>query len=169
MPAKPTQATAERIRVKIAECEAVLGTLKARLAKIDARAEGRPEPQTGLDILWAAALPMARQRSSKHRCRVAWNRLPAKERPPLEIALSALRLWNRCEQWSASDNLYAPGLHRFIAERMWESLPENSRKDPLARYRTRHEPIPETDPADAVTDPGEIARLLSLKVMSHES
>jgi hypothetical protein len=121
MPAKP-KPTIESIRRQVAQAEAALGSLRAKLAKAEAKDSSGwlDTPTCGLDALWAAALPMSRQRSSKHRCRVAWARLPKSERPPLALAIAALETWNRCEQWRGNDNLYAPGLHRFISERMWE-------------------------------------------------
>lgn len=163
MPAKP-KPTIESLRRQVADAEATLGALRAKLDRMEAKETGGwiDAPTCGLDQLWAAALPMARQRSSKHRCRVAWARLPKHERPLLSVALSALSAWNRCDQWRSNDNLYVPGLHRFISERMWESLPENSKADPLARYRSTQKPVPIQDPADTVTDPAEIARLLKM-------
>jgi hypothetical protein len=155
-----------RLRRQVAEAEAVLGQARAKLAKAEAKLTGQPAPETGLDRLWKAALPISRERSSQHRCRVAWNRIPNHERPTVQVAMSALIAWNRSQSWRAEGNQFAPGLHRFIAERMWENLPESS--DPMARYR---QPDPKPWPAadadqllrDAVTDPAEVARLLCVR------
>lgn len=160
-------ADAERLRIKIAEAEATLGTLRSKLAKIEAQLTGQPAPETGLDLLWKNALPMARTRSSKQQCRVEWNRIPKHERPTVQIALDALRIWNRCEEYRKDGNAFVPGLHRWIKARQWEHLPEESSRDPHARYRSPQKPTPApADPAEAVTDPMEIARLLSLRVQS---
>lgn len=154
--------TAGQLLRNIAETEATLGTLRAKLAKLEAAEAGEAPPLCGLDLLWAAALPMSRQRSSKHRCRGAWARLPAAVRPPIAVAVAALKAWNRCDEWYKNDNMFAPGLHRFIADRMWEDLPESSKADPLARYRSTPKPLPAKPADEAELSPAEIARLLSL-------
>ena len=161
MSAKAPPATLENLRRQLAEAEAKAGTLRAALAKREASAAGEPAPPCGLDLLWAAALPMSRQRSSKHRCRQAWQRLPKSARPDIAGMVNALKKWNRCDQWHALDNLYAPGLHRFISERMWECLPEKPKAAPLHRNMSSPQPLPPIREA-GVTDPAEIARLLGI-------
>jgi len=160
------RAQAAALRKKLADAEAVADQHRARLAILEARITGGPVPLSGLEILWQTALPKSRERSSKHRCRTAWNRLPQSERPRVEILLAALKAWNRCEEWKKDGNQFAPGLHRFIAERMWESLPEGDTRDGLARYRCTPKPIPHTAPEDAISDPAEIAAFLSLRPRS---
>lgn len=155
--------TIESIRRQLADAEAVVGGLRAKLAKMEAHASGEAEPVCGLDLLWDAALPMSRQRSSKQRCRVSWQRLPAACRPTIAVALSALKAWNRCKQWCLDDHAYAPGLHRYISERMWEALPEESKTPaPLHRNMSSIKPIPANDAGEIVTDPSEISRLLGI-------
>ena len=149
------------LQLKIADEEASLGAHKAALARLEAKLSGEPAPECGLDKLWDAALPKSRERSSKHQCRVAWNRIPPHQRPPLSQAIAALAAWNRSEQWRAEGNAYAPGLHRYISNRMWETLPESSAT--RSRYcAPPAKPAPPVDPADLVTDPAEIAKLLKL-------
>jgi hypothetical protein len=134
--------SAEKLRRQIAELEARLDALRIRLAKAEAEVAGdgkRPLPKTGLDLLWEAALPKARERSSRHRCRVEWNKIPVAERPTVRALIDALKAWNRCEAWRCDGHMFAPGLHRFIKERMWEDLPEDSRR--LAR-REAPKPAP---------------------------
>ena len=156
-------AEATKLRVKIAEHEAILTGLRNRLAKIDAQATGEPAPETGLDQLWKAALPISRTRSSKMLCRKAWNMIPASERPKIADAIAAVAAWNRCEEWKKDGNQYAIALDRFIRERRWENLPETkAERDGLARYRTTPQ-LPTTQPADAVLNRDEIAQLLSVK------
>lgn len=157
------QSEANKLRDQIAVAEGNLGTLKARLAKIEALLNGETAPETGLDQLWKIALPIARTRSSKQNCRIEWNRIPKHERPAIQTVVDALRIWNRCEEWKKDGNAYVPGLHRWIKSRQWENLPEVSGRDPLARYRSTPKPLPTVDPADQVTDAAEIARLLSVK------
>jgi hypothetical protein len=158
-------AEANNLRVKIAETEATLQGLRNRLAKIDAQASGEPTPEAGLDILWKAALPISRTRSSKMLCRKAWNMIPASDRPRIAEAVAALVAWNRCEEWKKDGNQYAIALDRFIRERRWESLPETkAERDGLARYRTPSKQLSPADPAAAILDRDEIAQLLSIKV-----
>ena len=156
-------ATAERLRKQVSTAEASLETLRHKLAAAEAKILNAPAPLSGLDQLWKTALPMARLRSSKFQCRSQWNRIPPAERPPLEVAISALKAWNRSSEWKKDGNLFVPGLHRFIQNRMWEDLPEGSTRDGLARYRTTPKPIPQHLPEDEITDPAEIARFLSLR------
>ena len=95
---------ANRLRDQIAKVEGELSGLKSRLAKIEAKLTGEPPPQTGLDMLWEAALPNARIRSSKRQCRTEWMRIPVADRPPVREAVAALRAWNRCDEWSGRRN-----------------------------------------------------------------
>ena len=165
MSAKSPPATLESLRRQLADAEAQVGSLRARLARMEASIAGDAAPVCGLDLLWDAALPTSRQRSSKHRCRQAWARIPTGSRPTIQTAISALKSWNRCDQWVASDNLYAPGLHRFISERMWECLPEKAKAAPLHRNMSAVAPLPLPQRSDpGVTDPEEIARLLGVKI-----
>ena len=161
MSATKPPTTPDSLRRAIADGQAKVAALQAKLAKHEAAATGAPTPITGLDMLWEAALPMSRQRSSKHRCRQAWQRLPKSARPTMEVMLHALKCWNRSDQWYASFNLYAPGLHRFISERMWESLPEKSAPAPLHRGMSAKAPLPISD-GPGITDPAEISRLLGM-------
>ena len=155
---------ANKLRVKIAETEAILQGLRNRLAKIDTQATGEPASEDGIQAIWNAALPISRTRSSKVLCRKAWNMIPASERPKIADAVSALAAWNRCEEWKKDGNQYAIGLDRFIKERRWESLPETkAERDGLARYRTASKQLPTTDPDAAILDRDEIAKLLSVK------
>lgn len=144
------QAQAERLRRQLAEAEAVVGQLKNKLARTEAKLTGGPAPSTGLDLLWKAARPIARTRSSKIRCRTEWQRIPAHERPTIQTILDALTIWNRCAEWKKDGGAFIPGLHRWIKDRQWENLPEDARPDPGARYRTtpKPEPVPEQTEED---------------------
>lgn len=157
------QAEAGKLRLKIAETEAILTGLRNRLAKIDAQAAGEPAPETGLELIWKAALPISRTRSSKMLCRKAWNMIPLADRPKIPEALAALHAWNRCEEWKKDGNQYAIALDRWIRERRWESLPETkAERDALARYRTTPQ-LHQPEPSQEVLDRAEIAALLSVK------
>lgn len=159
---KPTEkliADAARLRREVADTEALLGGLRAKLARIEAKLNGDPAPETGLDRLWKAALPKCRTRSSPLQCRQEWNRIPKHERPSLQVAVDALYIWNRCDEWKADGNAYVPGLHRWIKARQWENLPEVS--EPSSRYRSTPKAVPQTAPEDAAT-PEEIAAIFDL-------
>lgn len=141
------QSQAERLRRQLAEAEAVVGQLKTKLARIEARLTGGPPPETGLDLLWKAARPIARTRSSKIQCRTEFNRIPAHERPPIKVMLDALTVWNRCEEWKKDGGAFIPGLHRWIKARQWENLPhQDIRRDIHAR------PAPKPLPAPSPTE-----------------
>lgn len=151
------------VRAQLAKAEATVETLRSKLAKLEAKAAGNPVPITGLDLLWKAAVPMSRMRSSKLQCRQSWNQIPVSDRPSVQVAIDALKAWNACEEWKKDGNAYVPGLHRWIRNRQWEDLPETkAERDGLARYRVAPKPIPVPRPEDAVTDRQSIAELLSL-------
>ena len=137
---------ATRLRDQIAKAEGELSGLKSRLAKIEAKLTGEPPPQTGLDMLWEAALPNARIRSSKRQCRTEWMRIPIAERPPVREVVAALRAWNRCDEWRKDSNAFVPGLHRWIKNRQWENLPQNARPS-TSKPKPRPAPKPPQDPA----------------------
>lgn len=165
MPAKTKRpaATIDAIRRQLAEVEAEAGRLRAKLAKMEAVESGNPEPVCGLDLLWEAALPISRQRSSRQKCRVAWARLPAAARPTIARAVAALAAWNKCKQWYVDDHAYALGLDRFISNRMWEDLPVESKTVAPLHRNMSASPKP-TPVADAVKlTPEETAHLLGIK------
>ena len=158
MNAKEKAAKIAKLRKEIVALEAKLGGLREDLARLE-RHEGDTSPLSGLDLLWKAALPISRQRSSKHQCRVAWHRLPAAERPPIEEAVAALKAWNQCDQWTKDRNAYAKGLHLFIQYRLWEDVPQVS--DPLAKYRPSKPAAPVAPPAAGeLADADDVAEIL---------
>lgn len=134
-------ARAEKLRNQLAAAQAVVDDLRAKLDKIEGKLAGEPTPETGLDMLWAEAPPMARTRSSKYKCRVAWNRIPAGQRPRVSEVLDALRIWKRCHEWKKDDGQFVPALDRWLRDRRWEDVPEDARPDPGARYRTAPKPV----------------------------
>ena len=153
--------TAAKLRKQIAETEATLSGLKLKLAQAEAKLTGQPAPVSGLDALWKIALPVARNRSSKHLCRQAMNMIPKGERPDMETIIHALKTWNRCTEWKADGNQFVPALHRWIKERRWEDLPVVAEAG--SRYRNAPQPVRKSDPDEEITDPAEIAAFLSLK------
>lgn len=145
--AKPN--TIDSLRRQLSTLEAKAEILRVRINRMAAKEAGAPVITTGLDLLWNAALPNSRTRSSKLQCRTEWNRIPAAERPSVAEALAALKIWNRTPQWKNEGGLYAPGLHKFIKNRLWESLP--AAPDPMARYRPAPAPAPDPEPGEAAT------------------
>lgn len=158
MTAREKAAKIAKLRKEIALLEAQLGGLREDLARLE-RAPGDQSPLSGLDLLWNAALPKARERSSRYQCRVAWNSIPKQDRPDLETAVAALRAWNKCEEWSKEGGKFAPGLHLFISRRRWEDVPQV--RDPIARYRPAKPvaPAPAAKPEEFASD-AEIAAIL---------
>lgn len=141
-------ARAEKLRTQLAAAQATVDDLKAKLAKIEGTLAGDPPPETGLDLLWKEAPAMARTRSSKYKCRVAWNRIPPRDRPRVPEVLAALKAWKRCFEWKKDDGQFVPALDRWIKERRWEDWPEDVKKDPGARYRTVEKPAPTAPSAE---------------------
>lgn len=159
---KALAARANKLRRQIAEAEATLDGYRLDLAKTEAKLTGQPVPVSGLEKLWEIALPICRNRSSQHLCRVAWNRIPKAERPTMDVLVNALKVWNRCTEWKKDGNAYVPGLDKWITQRRWQDLPEVEAAP--SRYRNNPKPVRQADPAEAVTDPAMIASLLSLKL-----
>jgi hypothetical protein len=152
--------TLETLRRQLATHEAKSDILRVKINRLAAKEAGAPCITTGLDLLWNAALPNSRTRSSKLQCRTEWNRIPLNERPSVQDALAALKIWNRTSQWKEDGGKFAPGLHRFIKNRQWESLPDLPK--PMARYtKPTAKPTTAPDPQEIVTDPAEIAKILS--------
>lgn len=163
MTAKEKAAKIAKLKKQIAALEAQLGGLREDLKRLE-REEGDTSPLSGLDMLWNEALPMARQRSSRQQCRVEWHRLAPADRPKIEVAIAALRAWNKCEQWSKDAGAYAPGLHQFIKRRLWEDVPQV--RDPLAKYRAPKPAAPAPQPEELATaeDVADILGSLTRKV-----
>ncbi len=145
-------------RKKVAEAEAVLGDLREKLARLVARQNPADAVAvSGLDLLWREALPKCRERSSRHKCRVAWHRIPLSERPTVAAAVAALKAWNKCEEWTKDRGQFAPALDRFISERRWEDVPVVH--DPLGIYR-KTKPAPREAKPEEFASPEDIRRIL---------
>jgi hypothetical protein len=158
MSAKEKAAKIAKLRKEIATLEAKLGGLREDLARLE-REEGDTSPLSGLDLLWNEALPKSRERSSRQQCRVEWHRLAKEDRPRIEVAVAALRAWNRCEQWTKDANAYAPGLHLYIKRRLWEDVPQV--RDPLAKYKPAKPAAPVVPPADdELADADDVASII---------
>ena len=149
--------TLNKLRRQLADAEATVSALKLKIAKAEAKLTGEPVPVSGLEMLWHAALPIARNRSSKQQCRIEWNKIPKGDRPTIETLVNALKIWNRSDEWRKDGHSFVPGLHRWIARRCWEDLPEVEAarsRTPKARSLDISTPLP-----DAAT-PEEIAEIL---------
>lgn len=162
---KKLHAQAEKLRDQLAKAQAIVDDLAARLRKVEGKISSDPSPETGLEILWKEAPRMARTRSSKFKCRAAWNRIPPTQRPRVVEVIAALKAWSRCSEWKKDDGQFVPALDRWIKERRWESLPEESNSDVAARYRVASKPARFTAPEDVATpeDIAEIFKALSPK------
>ncbi len=160
------QSQAETLRKKLAASEATSQILREKLAKIDAQLTGAPVQVSGLDLLWKAALPISKTRSSKLLCRKAWNLIPKDERPTIDVMVNALKIWNRCTEWKKDGNQYALALDRWIKEQRWEDLPEVEQAG--SRYPRTPAPVRQSAPGEAASaeDIAEILSVLKPKRMS---
>ena len=149
---------AEKLGKQRAIHEASITSIDIQLAKIHAVLTHSPVPVSGLEMLWKAALPIARTRSSQQQCRVEWNKIPKAERPTVAELLNALKVWNRCTEWKKDGHTFVPGLHKFIARRQWQDLPEVEAAP--SRYRATPQALPETTPEESAT-PAEIAAIFA--------
>ena len=151
--------TLNKLRRQLAAAEATVSGLKLRIAKIEAKCNGEPVPVSGLEVLWKAAWPTARTRSSKQQCRIEWNKIPKGDRPTIETLVAALKIWNRCDEWKKDGHTFVPGLHKWIKNRQWENLPEVE----AAPSRTRTAPIPSAPKAapEDEASPEEIAAMFA--------
>lgn len=159
MTAKEKAAKIKKLNKQIAELEAKLGGLREDVARLE-REPGDTTPVSGLELLWNAALPKSRERSTRQQCRVEWHRLPAGQRPKIEDVVAALKAWNKSETWSKNGGEFAPGLHIFIKNRKWEDLPPV--RDPLARYRNTPKPaaLAPAPAADEIATPDDFSAIL---------
>lgn len=147
---------AEKLRVKLAAAQAVVDDLQSKLNRIESKLTGEPPKQTGLDMLWKAAPPMARTRSSMVKCRAQWNRIPELERPKLGVILHAMQAWARCWDWKKDGGQYVPGLDKWIHDRRWENLPEDTAGSAARKFESaKQEPTP--DGSEDPVIPSEIA------------
>ena len=141
-----------------AEHQAKADDCAIRISQIEAKLENRPIPLSGLDQLWKLAPDKARERSSKHLCRVAWNKVPHADRPPVKTLLDAMARWVRCDEWRKDGGQFVPALDRWIKEQRWEDAP--AIKDAPSRARHLIKPIAPTSPEEAAS-PADITEIFS--------
>lgn len=153
---KALTAKAEKLAKQRAVHEAALSSIDIQLAKIHAVLAHQPVPVSGLEILWKAALPIARTRSSQQQCRVEWNKIPKAERPAVAELLTALKVWNRCTEWKKDGHTFVPGLHKWIGRRQWQDLPEVEAAP--SRYRATPKAVSSSTEESATAE--EIAEIL---------
>lgn len=143
---KKLHTQADKLRNQLAAAQATVDHLTAKLTRIERKLTGEPPKETGLDMLWKAAPPMARTRSSKFRCRQSWNRIPESERPKIAEVINAMRAWSRCWDWKKDGGMFVPGLHKWISERRWENLPEDTAGTSIRKFETAAKPAILPDP-----------------------
>jgi hypothetical protein len=78
--------------------------------------------------LWNNTPKSSRNRSSKKKVAEAWKRVESK--PDQETLLNAINAWCRCEDWKKDSGQFIPGLHIWIKDEKWESLPEAASNQP---------------------------------------
>jgi hypothetical protein len=155
-------ADAEKLRDKLAAAQAVVDDLQAKLNRIERKLSGEPPKETGLDMLWNAAPPMARNRSSKVLCRKQWNLIRESERPKIGVVLNAIRAWSRTWDWKKDGGLYVPGLDKWIRDRKWENLPEDTAGSSPRKFESAKaaQPVPDPSASEPVM-PDEVAEIFS--------
>lgn len=153
-------ARAKKLRDKISDTKVILADLEGKLAKLEGREAAPDQKDDLLSALWDAAPDMARTRSSRHKCNIAWHRIPALSRPTVEQAVAALLAWKKDPEWKKDGGQFVPALDRWIRERRWVDPPKETAAPSRARLPVK--PPPETSD-EAVTDPAEIAALLGTK------
>jgi hypothetical protein len=156
------QAQHNKLRRELATHEAKAEIARVKIAQIEAKLGGPAAPPTGLDLLWDAAPPTSRERSTKQKCRVAFNKIPKDQRPKIEIMISAIKLWSRCDQWKKEGGKFVPGLHRSIEARFWECPPEDKAYDSRAR-QLAPKPIAPVAADEVITDRSTIREMLGLR------
>lgn len=77
--------------------------------------------------LWNEAPEKSRRRSSKAQVFEAWQKIKTSSRPPREILIPAMTAWSKCDDWTKDEGEYVQGLHLWIKNRKWESLPESKK------------------------------------------
>ena len=78
-----------------------------------------------LESIWKATTPQSRNRSSREKLADAWSK--TKNKPPEITVLRVLALWATCNDWTKDEGQFAPGIHRWVKERKWESEPEGGK------------------------------------------
>ena len=80
------------------------------------------ETKDVLKSLWESSPPLARNRSSKKKVAEAWRRV--KSKPDSKILLESMRAWSNSGDWQRDGGQFVQGLHIWIKDEKWESLPE---------------------------------------------
>lgn len=88
-----------------------------------------PSPPKGefIDLakaLWESCPKLGRERSSKVKLLDAIQKLPKKHVPDIQTATSAIRAWCASESWSKDGGQFVCGIHIWVKNRQWETLPE---------------------------------------------
>jgi len=86
-----------------------------------------------LSALWERSPEKARRRSSKKQVMDAWKKIKQADRPTEEDLIKAIAAWKDCEDWKKDNGEYIKGLHLWIKNQQWDSLPE---KDTAPKTQT---------------------------------
>jgi hypothetical protein len=84
------------------------------------------ETKTTLDDLWNNTPAKGRNRSSKKKVLDAWKKI--KSKPDRETLIHAIQEWSRSEDWTKDGGEFVQGLHIWIKDERWETLPESSKQ-----------------------------------------
>ncbi|MCP5534257.1 MAG: helix-turn-helix domain-containing protein [Akkermansiaceae bacterium] len=97
--------------------------------------EGSPQkvphrrfPTTFVETLWNRTPSKGRERSSKKQLEAALKKLPRDVTE--ETIIEGLEGWKRSESWTKDNGQFVPGVHRWVNDRKWESIPEPTTTKP---------------------------------------
>ncbi|TXH18304.1 MAG: hypothetical protein E6R03_02435 [Hyphomicrobiaceae bacterium] len=74
--------------------------------------------------IWENCPKLGRERSSKVKLLEALKKLPKKDLPDITIATAAILAWCASESWSKDGGQFVCGIHIWVKNRQWETIPE---------------------------------------------
>lgn len=85
--------------------------------------DAAPEKTSIADDLWAATPARGKERSSKKQLSDALKKIPKAQMPTAGQLLNAVEAWKSSEAWTSAGGQFIPGIHRWVNDRKWETLP----------------------------------------------
>ncbi len=80
------------------------------------------------EVIWKAAPKIARQRSSRkglwEALQKTFRAIDPKEIPTEVELLTSLEAWKLCQEWTKKDGEFIPGIHRWVSDMKWETIPD---------------------------------------------
>lgn len=91
----------------------------------------------GLLMVWDAAPPKARERSSRVDCSVWWKKHRCED--IAETVLTGLEAWKASEEWTKDGGQFVPGLHRWLKARKWLEPPQPTNGAAVSRRQQQRD------------------------------